>query len=523
MIYLDGATGASFDYRAYVSAVDLSTGPARLAATRLDPLLFGLVYFRAHLTDKASGTISFADLHLDMCRRARQWARTDLGLEEIRDAWVAWRESGKSTWNFLILPSWALAHQHRKYALAFADSGPQAQNHLMTFKLEINRNLLLRKDFPGLCKPGKRNASINASDNRGMYIAANGTVFHAKGIDSATLGTKVGDIRPDLLLLDDIEPDESNYSELQKDKRLHTVLAAVLPMNQRAAVSLTGTVTMASSIVDEIVTPVREHNPTDAATWPQENGFRARYYPLLRTGDDGQESSAHEQRFPLSWITERVSEKKRRCDIASFLLNYQNSPRGKSGGWWTDDDFRHGPGPIEPTRWMLQIDAAVTENVKSDFTALTVIGYYPGAPGVDIKPFVRIDLARQVKVVGEPMRQIVLNILDEFPRIKLVRCESNQGGDLWRTVLRGLPVKLDLTASTNPKLVRIGWGLDWYQRQRVWHLEQLTQLEAYQLNFPKGLHDDLPDCAALGVVHFLGRPPRRDPNRGTTNYVGGQA
>jgi hypothetical protein len=167
MEYLGGQTGQNFDPVEYMSRFDLSTPLSRLRATRLDPMLFGLVYMRKHLTDKVTGTISMADLHLDMCRRARQWARTDLGMEEIRDAWIAWRESGKSTWNFLILPAWALAHGHRQYCLAFADSGPQAQTHLMTFKLEIGRNMLLRRDFPGLVRPGKRNAgSINASDNR---------------------------------------------------------------------------------------------------------------------------------------------------------------------------------------------------------------------------------------------------------------------------------------------------------------------------------------------------------------------
>jgi hypothetical protein len=82
------------------------------------------------------------------------------------------------------------------------------------------------------------------------------------------------------------------------------------------------------------------------------------------------------------------------------------------------------------------------------------------------------------------------------------------------------PCKLDLASSAEPKLTRIGWGLDWYQRGRVWHKDRLQLLESYQLNFPKGLHDDLPDCAALGVLYFLGRPPRREALVGTQNYVG---
>jgi hypothetical protein len=516
MEYLGGQTGQNFDPVEYMSRFDLSTPLSRLRATRLDPMLFGLVYMRKHLTDKVTGTISMADLHLDMCRRARQWARTDLGMEEIRDAWIAWRESGKSTWNFLILPAWALAHGHRQYCLAFADSGPQAQTHLMTFKLEIGRNMLLRRDFPGLVRPGKRNEGVNASDNRAMYISQSGVVFHAKGIDSSTLGTKVGDIRPDLILLDDIEPDESNYSELQKDKRLATVLQAVFPMNQRAAVSLTGTVTMAGSIVDDIARKLREPNAEDLPSWPADSKFRARYYPLMRLRDDGEEESAHEQRFNLEWMQSRPEGAKRRvCERADFLLNYQNSPRGKEGGWWTLDDFRYGDRD-DQTRWIIQIDPAVTETGKSDFTAITVTSCSdPNGKN----PIVVHHYALQVKMVGEPLRRKILQLLDQFPRVKLVRVESNQGGELWLTILRGLPVRVVCTPSTQPKVVRLGWGLDWYQRGRVWHAEKLSTLENYQLGYPKGLHDDLPDCACLATLYFLGRPPRREVMRKAESYV----
>lgn len=45
--------------------------------------------------------------------------------------------------------------------------------------------------------------------------AALGLSFAARGIDAASLGMKVGEKRPDLLILDDIEPDESSYSAYQ--------------------------------------------------------------------------------------------------------------------------------------------------------------------------------------------------------------------------------------------------------------------------------------------------------------------
>jgi hypothetical protein len=43
-------------------------------------------------------------------------------------------------------------------------------------------------------------------------------------MDSSNLGLKVGDARPDLLILDDIEPHEARYSAGLKAKRLDTLL-----------------------------------------------------------------------------------------------------------------------------------------------------------------------------------------------------------------------------------------------------------------------------------------------------------
>jgi hypothetical protein len=146
----------------------------------------------------------------------------------------------------------------------------------------------------------------------------------------------VGDVRPDLLLLDDIEPDESNYSELQKDKRLaHLAGRPCFPMNQRAAVSLTGTVTMAASIVDDIATPVREINPQDLPYVAGREQFRARYYPLMRLRDDeGKSPAPTSSDSNLEWMQSRSAEEAKRRAATSLRLPAQLpelSPRGKVG------------------------------------------------------------------------------------------------------------------------------------------------------------------------------------------------
>src|SRR5581483_11485399 len=116
---------------------------------------------------------------------------------------------------------------------------------------------------------------------------------------SSTLGAKVGNRRPDLILFDDIEPDESNYSLGQKEKRQKTIVNAVLPMNLNAVVVIAGTTVMQGSIIHDIV---RQGQDADAPEWPREENIRVRYYPAILTAPDGTERSLWPQRWSLAFL-----------------------------------------------------------------------------------------------------------------------------------------------------------------------------------------------------------------------------
>lgn len=251
-----GEESRSFDWRRYLArypAALLETSEGRRVATRVDPLLFALVYLPHHLASVETGGISFSTFHLAFYEAAKRWVRDDLGPAEIREAWVAPRGSGKSTMGFLVAPLWAMAHGHRRYIAAFADSGPQAQQHLMSVKRELDTNTLLRRDFPALCRPARRPGGATVSDSQTLLLTESGAVFQARGIDSSTLGAKLGNQRPDLLLFDDIEPPGAVYSVHQKEKRQASIVEAVFPMSLNAVVVFLGTTVMHGSVIHEIV------------------------------------------------------------------------------------------------------------------------------------------------------------------------------------------------------------------------------------------------------------------------------
>ncbi|MBK6874000.1 MAG: hypothetical protein IPG94_22270 [Kineosporiaceae bacterium] len=271
----------------------LHTSEGRRALTQDEPLLFALLYLTRHLkSPDTGGQITLSQVHLDWCRQA-QWMTRPSAPAEQRDAYIAPRSMGKSTWWFLALPMWAAAHGHSSFVAAMSDSAAQAETHLSTFKHELDTNELLRADYPELCRALSRPRGSTVADNRAMLITAAGFVFAARGIDSSNLGLKVGDKRPDLIILDDVEPDESSYSAAQALKRLGTIRDAVLPLSVYARVVLVGTVTMPGSIVHQLVKAAR--GEPDLPAWIAEEGFRAHYYaPITEAGE-----SVWPEKWPL--------------------------------------------------------------------------------------------------------------------------------------------------------------------------------------------------------------------------------
>lgn len=502
--YHPAANADTFDFAAWVDGLDarlLDGNPkyreARIEATRLDPLLFAVLYCLHHLRDP-EGNVTFADAHLDWIRRAQQWAIPPKAPMEQRDADLAPRDTGKSTWMLFILPLWAAAHRHVKFAAVFADSGPQAEMHLGTFRKEVDENTALRRDFPKLCTAGRRPSGASESDAKHMVIRGNGFIFAAKGIDASSLGMKVGQQRPDLLLLDDVEPDEASYSAYQADKRLKTITDAILPLNIYARVVLSGTVTMPGSVTHQLV-KWGKGEETEANAWVGEQQFRVHHHLPIVRDDYGCERSMWPSKWPLTFL-------KKIENTRSYRKNYLNDPMATDGAYWSESDFTYGAFPT--ARTYLSVDGAVTTKKSSDFTGLSVVSW---APANDVQPArCLVKFAQAVKLKGGALRARVLQILESFPEVGAILVESNQGGDLWLEVFHDLPVKVVTFSNSEKKETRAERLLNLYQLipTRVMHAEPLPALEEQMVGFPKAPNDDLVDTVGNAVLRFL-RPPAR--------------
>jgi hypothetical protein len=463
---------------------------ARTALTRDDPILFAWVYAAHHLTSR-DGARSLCAFHVAAATIAAGWTAPRPPPREDRHLLVGPREVGKSTWSFLLLPLWALAHGHRRFVAAFADSGAQAQLHLRSLQQELDTNALLRRDYPTLCAPARRESGTTVADRTDLYLAQSGAVFAAKGLDASSLGLKVRNLRPDLILLDDVEPQGAIYTAYQAEQRQRAITDAVLPMAVDSTVLWAGTTVMAGSLVHQLVRTVTHPEADDTPDWVTAERFRVHYYPALTYADDGSPVSLWPQRWPAADLAAWAGTR-------SFALNYQNDPEQAGTDLFTRDLLRPRLAPEGYGQTVLWVDPATTTKATSDWTGLAVLSMSPGNRGP-----VWLRWAGRVRLVGDDLRQHLARLLGTWDDVGAVVVESNQGGDHWHTILAGLPARLRTVHSTVPKDIRIERGLAHLQRDRLVLAADCPPFRDQAIPWPDVAHDDVLDAVCTGADHLL--------------------
>ena len=134
-----------------------------------------------------------------------------------------------------------------------------------------------------------------------------------------------------------------------------------------------------------------------------------------------------------------------------------------------------------------------------------------------------IKYAVGVKLLGQPLVQRLTQILADFPEVKTIVVEGNQGGQHWKEILKdvlcadGTPVKVIIRWSSVgkggeklDKPDKFATALDYFQRGHVLCREKFPQLIGQAVSFDgRGkTHDDVIDGAVQGVLFYLA-PARR--------------
>jgi hypothetical protein len=490
----------------------------RREITRRNVLRFVLVYL-SHLLrgPNTGGVMSMSRLHVDMARAALRW--TDQG-QPFRDWWVAPRGAAKSTWSMGCV-LWALAHGWRRTVLLYSDTNDQIRTHMGDLRRELERNDLLREDYPQLIPDRRVRGTV---DTTYQIVGQLGQSVTARSMGTSDLGLKVAGGRPDLVVLDDIESD--GQTDRERTNRLEKIQNVVVPMNPRAVVQGLGTVVGWGSLSHEVVrAAIGDGDPAD---WITGMGFRPRYYPaVIPAGvtEDGEpvgERSLWPAAWPLAWLQD-LQER----EPGNYALNYQGQPSEPGGEHWTAQTFRYRRWPTLGD--VVHVDPAVTVTATSDETAVCVLGNvdlnaWPSSWIRPAVPPVLVHYVRGRRVTGSQLRTWLVRMLSENPHVTTVVLEENAGGDWAEILLRPrvdgrdpwpASVRLVLYRATEPKRDRFHTLEGRYERLEIVHGKMFPELERQMIRYPHVPHDDLMDTIAGGVEYL--RNPHRKIAAGTAS------
>ena len=380
--------------------------PKRRAKCRTDLLLFLQAYFSARFP------IPFSPDHIQVIRRLQAAILTG-----GQFAFAMPRGSGKTT-IVECAAIWAVLFGHRRFAVLIGATEGAATELLDGIKVELETNDLLAEDFPEVCDPIRALEGI-ANRCRGQTLggertriswtekqiilptvkgsAASGAVVRVTGITGRIRGMRhtnaAGEsIRPDLVILDDPQTDESAASPAQTARREQILAGAVLGLGgpkKKIAAVMPCTVIYRDDLADRALNrdrhPIWQGErakllyalPTNSELWEEYARLRAQG---LRAGDAGKAATEFYRRnreamdagaiagWPERFNPDELSAIQHAMNLKidrprAFAAEGQNEPES--------DDPAHGLASLEAADVAARISGVGRGLVPRECTRLT--------------------------------------------------------------------------------------------------------------------------------------------------------
>lgn len=244
--------------------------PARRESCRLNLEKFLVTYF-----PHSTGLSPFSEDHHRVIARMQS-----VVIDGGRQSNVVYRGFAKTTVSENTA-LWATLYGHRKFVPVFGAEAKAAEGIIDSIKRELETNDLLYDDFPEVChairalegKPQRQHSQhFHGARTFIEFTAcavvlptiqgsiASGAILTSHGLTAAARGMKYKradgtNARPDLVILDDVQTEESAGSPLQTAKRLKIIQKSILRMSghrSKLGVILNGTIIEPDDLVEQL-------------------------------------------------------------------------------------------------------------------------------------------------------------------------------------------------------------------------------------------------------------------------------
>lgn len=191
---------------------------------------------------------TMSDFHKELCGLLSDVSDTT---EKTNVAWACPRQHAKTAYGSNIYPIHQVVYKHRQFIVIVSETTEMAGAFITWGNRQLKMNEKLIQDFG---KTMHSKASQNDRDNQEAYITLNGVQVMARGAGKQIRGMRYGKLRPQLLILDDLEGQEHISTSDQMAKIEKWFNEEVLPAMDKKGVCLyLGTILCYDSLLDKVV------------------------------------------------------------------------------------------------------------------------------------------------------------------------------------------------------------------------------------------------------------------------------
>jgi predicted phage terminase large subunit-like protein len=387
-----------------------------------------------------------------------------------RIAIAAPRGHAKSTILSLIFPLWCIISRRKRFIIIVSDTIYQASLHLSAIINELEQNEKLKKDFGSLIGSEKWTQTD--------ILTANGIRLVAKGTGSKLRGLRNLDVRPDLIVCDDLENDEL-VSTLEQRKKIYQwfTRALINTMDPEGDIVTIGTIIHYDSLLIKLL---------------KKPGWNSAIYRAIK--DDGTPL------WPEKWDMQKLEQRKKEIGTVAFNSEYMNDPADPDTQIFQPNWFHfYQAKDIENLNLSVYgaLDPALSQHERADYSAFITIGIAD-----DGRIFVLdADLCRLSP------RALIDKLFFKFSRFHhlLIALETVAFQDVLRRWIEDLSSEQKIylpmkeVKHSSDKIRRITRLSPLFERGLI-YLQHDQQLLLEQLeHFPRAAHDDGPDALEMAV------------------------
>ena len=163
----------------------------------------------------------FSKLHIHMMKKLEEMARK----RGQQSGVVAPRGNSKTTIAANAYPVFATCEGLEKYGILASETIGQSMKFLNVLRTELTENIRIKQDYPHVFGEGSK-------WNEGEVVTRNGVRWEAAGVRKSVRGTKHGEVRPTVVIGDDLDDLECKHSSTRRMKNWEWVTDTLLPIGQ---------------------------------------------------------------------------------------------------------------------------------------------------------------------------------------------------------------------------------------------------------------------------------------------------